>query len=73
MRTILRTVRIRAGLYYSIDGNWEIRRVKGYLTRGFCWRVSRLQDGRWVEYKTYWTLSMARWVIEQYQNGYFHS
>jgi len=71
MRTILRTNRIRAGLYVSLDGNWQIRRVKRTFTRGFCWELRRKQDDHWVFYKIYSTLAMARWVVEQYQNGYF--
>jgi len=71
MRTILRTNRIRAGLYISLDGNWRIQRVKRVFVRGFCWEVRRKQDNEWVFIKSYWTLAMARWVVEQYQNGYF--
>jgi len=38
----LRTFRVRAGLYYSVDGYWEIRRTLSMFGKRKYWRVRRL-------------------------------
>jgi len=69
MATVLRTVRIRAGLYYSTDYNWRIKRQSTMFIRQRVWVVSRLQDGVWVQYSGHKTLAEARAAIVERQEG----
>jgi len=65
MRTILRTNRIRAGLYISLDGNWRIRRESYLFGDRKRWTVERLQSGRWELMGTFYSLKRARAFIER--------
>jgi len=69
MAARLQTVRIRAGLYYSLDGQWRIQRQSTMFIRQRVWVVSRLQDGVWVKYSGHLTLAQARAAIVERQEG----
>lgn len=63
MGNVYATVRIRAGLYVSGDGQFRIRRRMDMLKRRWVWDVLHLEDGHYVPERTFRTLKVAReWV-----------
>jgi len=64
MRTILRTTRVRAGLYVTLDGNWRIQRVPRLFGGRKVWLVEQLQSDRWQPITTFYSLTGARAYIQ---------
>lgn len=63
MQSTLRTLRVHAGYYVSVDGRYKIRRHRDEIRNRWVWRVSVIDDGNFQFPRTFRTLKAARQFV----------
>ena len=65
MQANMRTLRVHAGCYVSVDGRYKIRRHKDEIRNRWVWRVFRIQEGTFEFDRTFRTLKVAREYVSK--------
>jgi len=71
MQQPYRTLRIRSGLYLSVDSDFKIERMPQYFPGKRRWKVSRYMDGSWREMQVFATLAAARMYVAENVQGWW--